>query len=68
MEKFRIQYENLFPAMIYLGAELSTEKNEYEKAISLYKEYLDTMKKSEGEYFLMDVFSGLARIYFKKDD
>lgn len=54
-----------FPLLIYMGT-LYTVLNDTEKAESYFIDYLKHEKSAMNEYFLKDVFNGLAKIYFEQ--
>lgn len=58
-------YSNIFPVLIYLG-HLYHIMNDNDRSEKYYAEYLGYEPVPASEYFVKDVFIGLAQVYFAK--
>ena len=58
---------NLFPIWNHLGG-LYTETGKFDQAVNIYKEYIKEKEKPGGEFFMPDVISGYAKIFFKRNE
>ncbi len=71
LEAYKISTEfdyamNLFPIRIHLGV-INTETGRYSEAEKIYKEYISEREKAGGEFYIKDVITGFARIFYKRD-
>lgn len=72
LEAFKISNDcgysmNFFPIWVHLGG-LYIETEKYDEAVNIYKKYILEREKPGGEFFMPDVISGFAKLYYKKND
>ena len=57
---------NLFPIRVHLGG-LYTETGRFDKAVTIYKEYISEKEKPGGDFFMGDIIAGFRKIYFMRN-